>query len=394
MDFSKLEEYTHVLREKYDIPAFDLAVSCAGKEVYRKTDGFSDSAKTKPASPKDLYICYSASKVLTGAALAKLVSEGKLSLDDEASKYIPAFADVKVGVRNEKREVIAVRDPARPILIRHLATMTAGLSYSFANPETHKAMKQKPMTARELTDWILTDPLQFDPGDSYAYSFCLDVLGGIIEERTGMRFSEYIRENFCVPLGITDLTYHVSPEQRERLTAQYRMKGKNANGGYIYEEMEKNCSYIFSDVYDSAGAGVHASVDDYMKFASALACGGVSADGIRIMSEEAVNLMRTPLLTPAQKKAYDTLGKYGTSYGLGVRTTMEPEKFGFCTPVGEFGWDGAASAYVSMYPEKKIAFYFGIQVLGFGECFQVIHHKLRELVYEAAGCPAQHRQHY
>lgn len=390
MDFRKLEEYTHEMQERYAIPAFDLAVRIGGEEVYRKIDGYADSAKTRPASEKDMYICYSASKVLTGAAIAKLVSEGYVSLDDEAAKYIPAFADVKVGVRNEKGEVTGTRAPKNPVLIRHLATMTAGMTYNFNTPYVGKAIADGMKTALELTPAMAEEPLLFDPGESYNYSLCLDALGGIIEKITGMRLSEYVRESFCEPLGLRDLTYHPTPEQRERITAQYSLQHRDENGRYIYHEIDRTLGFDFNGVFDSGGAGVYSTVNDYITFASALANGGVGADGKRIMKPEAVELMRKPMLTPAQKTAFDKLGKYGCSYGLGVRTTVEPEKFGFCTPVGEFGWDGAASAYVTMYPEAKIAMYFGIQVLNFGECFGVIHHKLRELVYEAAGFEHQH----
>lgn len=391
MDFRKLEEYTLAMQERYAIPAYDLAVQMDGKEVYRKMDGYADSAKTRPVSEQDIYICFSASKVLTGAVLAKLLSEGRISLEDEASKYIPAFADVRVGVRNEQGEVIETHPAKNPILIRHLATMTAGMTYNFNTPDVQKAVAEGKKSAYELTPAMLAEPLLFEPGESYNYSLCLDALGGVIEAVTGMRLSEYVRENFTSPLGITDLTYHPTDEQRERITAQYTMQGKDADGRYLYKEIDRTLGFDFNGVFDSGGAGVYSTVNDYITFAYALANGGVGANGVRIMKPEAVELMRTPMLTSSQRKVFDRMGKYGCSYGLVVRTMVEPEKFGLCTPIGEFGWDGAASAYVTICPEAKLAMYFGIQVQNFGECFGVIHHKLRELVYEAVGFRQVHR---
>lgn len=385
MNFDKLNDYSRVLRDHYGIPAFDIAVSVDGKEVYRNIEGWSDSEKTVPASDRDVYMCYSTSKVMTGAALAKLVSEGVLSLDDEAAKYIPEFADAVVGIRNEKGEVVDTRPIANPVLLRHLGSMAGGLSYNIFSQYIHKPLEKKSLTARELAPLFLKDTLLFDPGTDYAYSLGLDALGGIIEVVTGMRFGEYMKKNFFDPLGMTMTTYHATEEQSRHMTAQYNMKGRDENGKYIYEPVEKHNGFVFCDTFDSGGAGVYTTVNDYLRFAEALANGGVGRNGARVMKPEAIELMRTPMLSEKQKKTYDTLGKVGTSYGLGVFTTLDAEKFGFRLPVGEFGWDGAAAATVSIYPEKKTCMYFGIQVLGFGEAYSDIHPKLRELVYEAVG---------
>jgi len=385
MNFEKLNEYSRVLRDHYEIPAFDIAVSVEGREVYRNIVGWRDAEKTVPASDRDIFMCYSTSKVLTGAALAKLVSEGVLSLDDEAAKYIPAFADAVVGTRNEKGEVVSTRPIKNPVLIRHLGSMGGGLTYNVFSQKIHVPLQKRSLTALELTPLFLEDTLLFDPGEDYAYSFCLDAVGGIIEAVTGMRFGEYMKKNFFDPLGMHSTSYHLTEEQIQNKTAQYSMKGKDENGKYIYENGGQDNGFVFCGTFDSGGAGLYTTVSDYMKFAGALANGGVGANGERVMKSEAIELMRTPMLTEKQKKTYDTLGKVGTSYGLGVFTTVDAEKYGFRLPTGEFGWDGAAGATVSIYPEMKTCMYFGIQVLGFGEAYSDIHPKLRELVYEAVG---------
>ena len=91
------------------------------------------------------------------------------------------------------------------------------------------------------------------------------------------------------------------------------------------------------------------------------------------------------MLNEKQQKSYDNFGKLGTTYGLGVFVTVDAEKYGLRLPKGEFGWDGAAAASVSICPELKTAMYFGIQILGFGEAYSEIHPKIRELTYEAIG---------
>jgi len=385
MNFTKLEEYTRVLRDGYGIPAFDIAVSHEGKEVYRHIEGYRDFDKTVPASDRDVYMCYSTSKVMTAAALAKLVTEGVISLDDEAAKYIPEFADAVVGTRDEKGEVVSTRPIKSPVLIRHLGSMAGGLNYNVFSQKIHQPIQKRSHTALELTPLFIADTLLFDPGEDYAYSFCLDAIGGIIEKVTGMRFGEYMKTNFFDPLGMTMTSYHLTPEQEENLTAQYSGNGRGEDGRLILERTDNRNGFIFCDTFDSGGAGLHTTVSDYMKMASALANGGVGANGVRVMSEEAVNLMRTPMLNEKQQKSYDNFGKLGTTYGLGVFVTVDAEKYGLRLPKGEFGWDGAAAASVSICPELKTAMYFGIQILGFGEAYSEIHPKIRELTYEAIG---------
>ena len=118
-----------------------------------------------------------------------------------------------------------------------------------------------------------------------------------------------------------------------------------------------------------------------MKLADALACGGISAGGVRLLREDTVKMIRTNALDDVQMRDFAAIGtvKPGYGYGLGVRTLVDGTKSR--GPVGEFGWSGAGGGYVLMDPHRKIALVYCQQVLNFMPAFDQIHNGLRDAVY-------------
>jgi len=134
-----------------------------------------------------------------------------------------------------------------------------------------------------------------------------------------------------------------------------------------------------SDEYESGGAGAYFTGDDYMKFANALANGGCG-----ILSPSAIERMRTPLLDKHNRERFRTLlGFPGYTYGTCVRVMDEPEKCGFVTPKGEFGWQGKGGTYCSICPELNTAIFMGIQICDYHPVNIVMHNELREKIYSA-----------
>ena len=137
--------------------------------------------------------------------------------------------------------------------------------------------------------------------------------------------------------------------------------------------------FVLGSEYESGGAGLISCVDDYAKFSAAMANGGNTPDGNRILSPKTIDLMRTNRLNPTQMKDFDWsfLGGYG--YGLGVRTMIDPVRCGANSPVGEFGWDGAAGCYVIIDPENRISLFYAQQMregLGY-----YVHPRIRNILY-------------
>ena len=135
--------------------------------------------------------------------------------------------------------------------------------------------------------------------------------------------------------------------------------------------------------YESGGAGLVGTVDAYSTFIDALCNGGVGANGCRILSEESVRMFMVPYTTGQMSADFAVTGKTGYEYGLGVRVLVDGTVSK--SPVGEFGWDGAAGAYVLVDPVNKISIFYAQHVVGYPKAFSEIHPVIRDLAYECMG---------
>lgn len=375
MDFTRLTDYLDSLSDRFGVPAADCAVYHDHRVVYRHMTGYADDAKTRPVSERDLYILYSATKVITIAAALRLIDEGRLALTDEVARYLPAYERLTV------READGTVRPARTKMrICDAMSMGGGLDYTWNTPAM-EALREKfgrEISTIDAVNSFAERPLCFDPGTHFLYSLCHDVIGAVIEVVSGMSFGDYLRTAIFEPLGMTDTTFHPTGEQRARLTEQYLMEGDR-----VRAVSKDNLKIDVSDRYESGGGGLISSVNDYLAFAACLANGGTADNGYRLLSPEAVALMHTDQMTTPERAAdFARLGRRGYSYGLGVRTLVDPRSAGTAAPAGEFGWDGAACAYCSMETSTDTAIFFGTQVLNWDAAYTEAHPRLRDLVYE------------
>ena len=271
----------------------------------------------------------------------------------------------------------ATEKATNPIRIWNLMSMTAGLGYDTAS-ESIREVQEKTGgegSTREFVRAIAKNPLLYNPNTHYLYSLAHDVLAGVVEVVSGMRFGEYMRKNIFDPLGMKEIWYQVPAEEKGRLAAQYALDFMTGE----MTEKEGN-TYRLSKNYESGGAGVCTSVDEYSKLLDALACNGVGATGARILSEASVREMGTNRLSPEQILEFQQGMRLGYGYGLGVRVLIDGRYSK--SPVGEFGWDGAAGAYALIDPVNHISVYYGQQVLGMVKSYAEIHPAVRDLVYE------------
>lgn len=387
MGFERLTAYMDSLAERYGVPGADLKITRGYETVYRCSVGCSDYDGRRPVSPADVYDIYSGSKPVTMAGVMQLVEQGRLSLDDRLDKYLPEFAHMKVAADyrpgefpivwpDEKSKLVEAKNP---MLIRDCMSMTAGMSYDLTAAPIRRVLEKNPAaTTRELVRAMAEMPLLFEPGTRYSYALSHDVLAAVVEVVTGQRFSDYMREHIFEPLGIERMYYHVPANEQPHLAAQY---AQDWTTGAITRD--GSMAYRFTENYDSGGAGLCTSVDEYSKFAAAMANGGVGATGRRILKPESIDLMRRNRLNEQQLRDFHIGGKQEYGYGLGVRTLLDASKSK--SPVGEFGWDGAACCYVMIDPENKIGLFYAQQVLGMLIAYNEIHPTIRDLTYEALG---------
>ena len=380
MNKDRIREYLDSLLTE-GLPSFDVIIRKDHTEVFRYLGGFADAAKTQPIQPDSRYLMFSMTKIQTMTAVMQLVEQGKLSLDDEVAKYIPAYADVLV--REESDGVIRLVPPKTPMTIRHLVSMQSGLDYDLHRPGVERVLAERGQqaTTRELVDAMAQSPLCFHPGEHFLYSLSHDVAAAIVEVVSGMRFSDYLAANVWKPLHMNNTCFCKPMNDGVPGLAQQFV----CDEGDIRRThpMEMSCDYQLSEAYESGGAGLMSCTEDYANLADALACGGVGADGARILRPETVALFSENLLGAVSlSEIRNNMGRHGYGYGIGMQTLVDPASIGTKAPAGIFGWDGAAGSLAIMDPLNRMSLVFTMHVRNCGYAYGVIHPTLRNLMYE------------
>ena len=324
---------------KLGVPGFDLAVYKDGKCILRHMNGYSDLENKLKVNGTERYNIYSCSKVITCVAALQLMEKGLFSLEDKLSDYMPEFAEMTVKTES------GIKKAEKPIQIKHLFEMTAGFSYNCTSPQIklNYSETEGKCPTRELIKYLAKEPLLFEPGDRWEYSLCHDVLAAFVETLSGEKFENYVKKNIFDIANMPHSTFMLPSDELNTIAEQYRFEnGKAVNVG-------KNIvNYKLGTEYASGGAGAISTVDDYINFLEALRT-------YKLLKPETLKLMMTDRLTEWQKRTYWTTATHG--YGLGVRCPKKDGKY------IDFGWGGAASAYLAVDMENNISLYFGAHLL-------------------------------
>lgn len=346
MNFSALARFLEELVSR-GIPGADIAIMQDHKLLFRGHAGWRDREAGTALNGDELYYVYSCTKLATVVSALQLYEKGAFLLSDPLYAYLPEYRNMYVRLPNG-----SVTQAHDPILLRHLFTMTAGMSYALDAPSILAARAADPRCpTRAIVRALAAEPLLFEPGENWAYSLAHDVLGGLIEVLSGKKLSQYMQENLFEPLGMSRTGFYRSSGDEERFAAQYRFFEENGRAERILLAND----YVFGPGYESGGAGLISCVDDYIRFADALACGGVAWNGHRILSGTTIDMLRQNQLNARQIAAF---GKPGYGYGLGVRTAIDRASGGLLCPMGTFGWEGAGGAYISIDRENRLSFYY------------------------------------
>ncbi len=377
MDFTKMADLIDSLGGR-GIPGCDCIVHYRYREVFRRMQGYSDTELRVPKSAEDMHWLYSATKPVTCAAVMQLIERGMLGLEDPVAEYLPAFSEM--AVRDRGRLV-----PARtPITIRSLMSMSSGLNYDLQTPSIRETVRDSGGHAatRQIVDAIAREPLDFEPSTHYQYSLSHDVLAAVVEAVSGTSFSAFLQENIFGPLGMEHSAFHVTPEIRPRLAAAFLYDDRTHTSAPSPDPYGN--AYVLTDRYESGGAGMISTAEDYIRFADAMGGGGTGANGARILEESSIARMRQNEFDGVRMRDFrENAGKPGYGYGLGVRTLIDPAAAR--SPVGEFGWDGAAGSYVMIDPVNHVSLFYAQQVLGCVYAYGTVHPALRDLTYECLG---------
>lgn len=369
-DFSKVKQILDEGEQQGAGPGRGLVLYYKHQPVFRYVTGYKDKEQGISMQGDTIVNLFSCSKVMTCTAALMLWERGAYQLDDEVGKYIPEFYNVTVDGKAAEK----------PILVRHLFTMSAGLNYTL-DDEVIKAAGEATdnhFPTLETIRFLTGRPLEFQPGDEFLYSLCHDALGALIEVWSGMSFYEFVKSEILDPLGMYSTFYHVPEELEERKGVLYRYNPEAGCG----KPCDQNNPYVLGDKYESGGAGVRSCLDDYIKFVEMLCNNGVTPDGRQLIKKETLDMMATPVFTDEWQEYFVQRVSWakGYRYGLGVYIVDEAEKANSTAPKGTFGWDGAAGSYVSVDRENEIAVFYVQHMYG-GTSHQY-QDTLRNAVYE------------
>ena len=356
-----------------------------GKELYYNQFGYADAEKGVPMQRDTIIRLYSMSKPVTAAATMILVERGELDLWDPVSKYLPCFKNQKVW-DDEKGEV----ESEREVTIFDLLNMTSGITYPDAETEPGRRMQTVVETfvarrdagervdTQEYMRGIASVPLVFQPGDRWMYGFSADVLGGVIEAALGKPYGVFLQEELFGPLEMKDTGFYVPAEKLGRFAQAYEPTEDGQLVPHIGSHLGE---YYKEDVaFESGGAGLVSTLDDYSHFASMLVHKGMY-NGKQILGRKTVEFMTQNRLTEHQRRTliWDSVLGYG--YGCLMRVLINQGAAGSNATLGEFGWDGWTGNYVTMDSTEDLVFLYFIQRCGAGTTPAV--RKLRMVTYGA-----------
>ena len=342
--------------ENRECAGVNVLIRRHGEELLYTQAGMADIEEGRLIQRESLFRLYSQTKPITAAAVMLLAERGLIDLMDGVDKFLPGFRNPKVV------DAQGVITPApRAPWIMELLGMTAGLSYPDADPagqyaarvfeEAHEAIRKGGgIPTVEFINRLGQQPLAFQPGTHWRYSTCADVLGAVVEVVSGKRFGDFLREELFIPLEMPDTGFFVPEEKRERFVTCYERTEK---GLVPWLGMHLACGeYSRDPAFESGGAGLVSTLEDYSHFADMMMNGGLW-NGKRILSPASVKFLTTPQLGDAVRRdLWDSLNGY--SYGKLCRVCVEPERVAGLAIPAEYGWDGWLGTYFCNFPNEGI----------------------------------------
>lgn len=354
--------------ENHEAAGYNLLILRDGEELCYAQAGKADIQSGKPVSRDSIFRLYSQTKPITAAAVMILADRGQIDLLDGVDQYLPGFRNPRV-VSPDGSVAPTLRAP----WILELLIMTAGLCYPDVDAAGQYAAKVFEEDHRqilagggmgtvEFCNRLGEQPLAFQPGSRWRYSTCADVLGAVVETVSGKRFGQFLKEELFEPLGMKDTDFFVPAEKADRFVTCYQ---RIPGGLEEYRELHLAVGqYDRPPAFESGGAGLVSTLDDYAAFASMLMNGGVY-QGRRILSPAAVRFMTAPRLNGEQRRdIWDALTGY--NYGCLVRVCDRPDSCILFGSKGEYGWDGWLGTYFANLPEEKITFLMNENVTNTG----------------------------
>jgi CubicO group peptidase (beta-lactamase class C family) len=345
-------------------PGMAMLIARDGKVGFAKTLGALEPGG--PAMPADaIFRIYSMTKPIVSAAAMMLVEEGRMSLADPLSKYIPAFADTKVGVENgDGLDLVPLK---RPITIQDLMRHTSGLTYGFTGASKVQRLVvaarilSRDKTMGEHVQALAALPLMHQPGEAWEYGLSTDVLGRVLEVIEGASLGEVLHARIFEPLGMADTAFFVPPAKLGREAKPMSPQVYINIGADPKPTTEPpRC--------ESAGGGLFSTIGDYARFAAMLSGGG-ALDGQRILAPRTIRFMASDHLGPRVDRSNALLSP-GHGFGLGFCVRLQNGLAPTLGSAGDYFWGGWAGTTFRISPQDSLFGISMVQAPDYREFFQ------------------------
>jgi CubicO group peptidase (beta-lactamase class C family) len=369
----RLERITAIMArqvEEKKAPGVSMLIARHGKIAYRQSVGALRPGGP-PMSDDAIFRIYSMTKPIVSVAAMMLVEEGRLLITDPVSKYVPAFANAKVGVATgDKLELAPLK---RPVTIQDLMRHTSGLTYGFtgASP-VQKLIKGANVadvnrTAAENVEAMAALPLMHQPGEVWEYGLSTDVLGRIVEIAEGTSLGEVLQRRLFGPLDMVDTAFYTPESKLSRRADPFSFDFMIAAGSDTRASTSP-------PKFESGGGGLMSTLADYTRFAAMLANGG-SIDGLRILGSQTLAFMASDHLHPGVRKDHYLLWP-GHGFGLGFAVRTDPGKAPTAGSVGEFFWGGMMGTAFWVSPRDSLFAVLMVQTPENREYFRLLFRNL------------------
>ena len=326
-----------------------------GETAYFNSFGIRDPGTKEPMTPDTIFRIYSMSKPITTVAAMMLVEEGKLLLDEPVSKYIPSFANLKVGVetKGEGGTTLELVPARRPITIQDLMRHTSGLTYGSGEGMVKKAYSDAKLFEGELDNAEFAErmaklPLAHQPGTTWEYGHSTEILGRVVEVVSGRSLYQFEKERLLDPMGMKETSFYVTDPTKKSLVAEPLPHDKKIGNSEMFDPR-------IPKKWEPGGQGMLSTIGDYARFTQMLLNGG-TLDGKRYLSPRTIAYMGSNHIGPSTGvvPGPSYLPGPGYGFGLGFAVRTEPGASAVEGSVGEMSWGGAGGTYFWIDPKESM----------------------------------------
>ena len=374
----RLQRMSDAFRREIDkgtLPGATVLVARRGQVGWFEALGKQSPTASTPMAHDTIFRIFSMTKPIVSIGIMMLVEDGHFLLSDPVAKFIPEFANQKVGVESHgKLELVALQ---RPMTVQDLLRHTSGITYDHTgNGLVQQLYQQSPLRSRKITNaehaaLVASLPLKCQPGAEWNYSRSTDILGRIIEVVSGKTLSAFLTERILAPLQMAETAFHTGEENAARLAEPFATDPWTSDKVQLFNMLEK-------PVMESGGGGLVSTTMDYARFSQMLLNGG-GLDGVRIIGRKTLEFMASDHLGP-NVKVDSPLMPEGHGFGLGFAVRTHAGLAPFSGSPGQFFWSGMAGTFFWIDPAEDLFAVFMMQ--GPGQR-AYIRSMLRGLVYAA-----------